>query len=61
MLTAAERMDVRKPTRCLGMCDVGDPSVIENAELKLTQQRLAWFARWNSPYDVMQGFAFTLR
>ncbi len=61
VLTTAERMDVRKPTRCLGMCDVGDPSVIENAELKLTQQRLAWFARWNSPYDVMQGFAFTLR
>ncbi len=61
VLTEAERMDARKPARCLGMCDVGDPSVIENAELKITQQRLAWFARWKSPYDVMQGFAFTLR
>ena len=59
-LTAEEKTDARRPERCLGMCDVGDPKVPEG-DGKWTQQRLAWFARWPSPYDVPLGGIFVVR
>ena len=59
-LTADEKTDERRPERCLGMCDVGDPKVPEG-DGKWTQQRLAWFARWPSPYDVPLGGIFVVR
>lgn len=59
-LTADEKTDARRPERCLGMCDVGDPKVPEG-DGKWTQQRLAWFARWPSPYDVPLGGIFVVR
>ena len=59
-LTADEKTDARRPERCLGMCDVGDPKVPEG-DGKWTQQRLAWFARWPSPYDVPLGGVFVVR
>ena len=57
-LTADEKADARRPERCLGMCDVGDPNVFVSG---ITQQRLAWFARWPSPYDVPLGCFFVVR
>lgn len=57
-LTADEKTDARRPERCLGMCDVGDPNVFVSG---ITQQRLAWFARWPSPYDVPLGGIFVVR
>ena len=57
-LTADEKADARRPERCLGMCDVGDPNVFVSG---ITQQRLAWFARWPSPYDVPLGGIFVVR
>ena len=57
-LTADEKTDARRPERCLGMCDVGDPNVFVS---DITQQRLAWFARWPSPYDVPLGGFFVVR
>lgn len=57
-LTADEKTDARRPERCLGMCDVGDPNVFVSG---IIQQRLAWFARWKSPYDVPLGCIFIVR
>lgn len=57
-LTAEEKSDPRKPARCLGMYEGGRPEIEENG---ITQQRLAWFARWPSPYDVPQGLHFFIR